>query len=159
MTRVALLCAAAALALGACASKSEAPTVEVASAAPSTLVASDDAKDDLTITAHYTDGDGDLGQGTAKIYDCRAEGLVTELLIPKIANDDAVAKHVAIDGDLSLIVADVGGVAASDSVPSACAELGVGAPKDGAQAFCVVLVDAAGHESDGACTGPILVSP
>jgi hypothetical protein len=148
----------ASIALSACA-KGPAPTVEVVSAEPDKLVASDDTLDDLVITAHYTDGDGDLGLGVANVYDCRADGLVIEVPIPKIANDDAVAKHAAIEGDLLLTVADVGVVAAAESAPSACADLGVGAPKDGAQAFCVTLVDGAGHESGGACTGAILVSP
>lgn len=139
--------------------KSSVPTVEIESVSPSTLTASDDTKDDLTIVAHYTDGDGDLGEGKAMIYDCRADGIVTEVTIPRIANDEAVEKHASIGGDLALIVADVGAVDVADSVPSACADLGVGAAKDGAQAFCVVLIDAAGNESDGACTDPVLINP
>lgn len=137
----------------------ETPTVEIVSASPEQLTASDDAKDDLTIVVRYTDPDGDLGQGTARIHDCRAEGVVTELVIPRLANDEAVAQGASIAGDLTLTVADVGAVTPSAKVPSACADLGIGAARDGAQAFCVVLTDAAGNESEGACTEAIRVLP
>ena len=135
------------------------PVVEIVDASPEALSASDDGKDDLTIVARYEDPDGDLGQGIARIFDCRAEGLVTELSIPRIANDEAVAQGAPIEGEMALVVADVGAVAASESVPAACADLGISAPSGGAQAFCVVLVDAAGNESEGACTKPISIEP
>ncbi len=135
------------------------PTVEIVSATPDELVASDDAKDDLAIVVRYADPDGDLGQGTARIHDCRAEGVVTELSIPRLANDDAVAAGASIEGELTLTVADVGAVTPSAKVPDVCADLGVGAAEGGAQAFCVVLTDSAGNESEGACTKAITVSP
>lgn len=135
------------------------PAVEIVDASPGTLSASDDEKDDLTITVRYSDPDGDLGQGIARIIDCRAEGLVTELPIPRIANDEAVAQGVPIEGEMALVVADVGAVAPSESVPGACADLGVSKPSNGAQAFCVVLADTAGNESEGACTKPITIGP
>lgn len=137
----------------------ETPTVEIVSASPAQLLASDDAKDDLTILVKYADPDGDLGQGVASIHDCRAEGVVTRLPIPRIANDEAVLQGVAIEGELTLTVADVGSVTPSSSVPGVCADLGVSAPEDGAQAFCVVLTDAAGNESEGACTEAIAILP
>ena len=136
-----------------------APTVEILSASPDVLSASSDDRDDLTLRLRYTDADGDLGQGTARILDCRAEGLVTVLPIPRIAADDAVQRGVAIQGELTLVVADVGAFPPSESVPAACAELGVPAPRDGAQRFCVVLTDAAGHTGEGACTEPVRVEP
>jgi hypothetical protein len=135
------------------------PAVEILEATPDTLSSSDDEKDDLTITVRYSDPDGDLGQGVARIFDCRAEGIVTDLPIPRIANDDGVAQGAPIQGDMALVLADVGEVAASEAVPAACADLGVSKPSGGAQAFCVVLIDTAGNESDGACTGPITVGP
>ena len=144
-------------ALGACASP--VPTVEILEASPSMLAASDDGNDDLTIAVRYTDGDGDLGRGSAKVFDCRAEGLVTELAIPRIANDEAVEKGVPIEGQLELVVADIGAVEAAAEAPPTCADLGASAPQEGAQVFCVVLVDAADNESEGACTGPIHVEP
>lgn len=137
---------------------SSAPTVEIIQASPEVLSASDDARDDLTITVRYFDPDGDLGQGTARIVDCRAEGLVTLLPIPRIAGDEAVGR-VPIQGEISLVVSDIGVSPASGAVPPACAELGVEAATEGAGAFCVVLVDAAGHESDAACTKTIAVEP
>ena len=54
-----------------------------------------------------------------------------------------------------VVVTDVGDVVAAARPPSACSALGVGAPESGAQAVCVVLVDAAGHESPGDCSAPI----
>ena len=142
-----------------CAGGGSVPVVEIVEATPEALSASDDGEDDLTIVVRYSDPDGDLGQGTARIFDCRAEDLVTELAIPRIANDEAVAARAPIQGEMALVVADVGAVAASESVPAECADLGVSGPSGGAQVFCVVLVDVAGHESDGACTKPIAVEP
>lgn len=136
-----------------------APTVEILGASPEALSASNDAGDDLTITVHYADADGDLGQGTARIIDCRAEGLVTVLPIPRIAADAAVETGVFIEGEMSLVVSDIDAAPPSGDVPPGCAELGVTAPPGGARVFCVVLADAAGHESEGACTGPIAVEP
>lgn len=144
------------LALAGCAGGSV-PVVEIVDASPEALSASDDAKDDLTIAVRYSDPDGDLGQGVARVLDCRAEGLVTDLPIPRIANDDAVAQGAPIEGEMDLVLADVGAVPASGTVPAGCADLGVTAPSDGAQVFCVVLIDAAGNESEGACTKPIRV--
>lgn len=151
----AALCAAASL-LG-CADP--APTVEILAVSPDVLSASEDDRDDLTLTLRYTDADGDLGQGQARILDCRAEGLETVLPIPRIAPDEAVARGVAIEGELTLVVADVGAFPPSEDAPAACAALGVSAPVDGAQRFCVVLTDAAGNTGEGACTGPVRVEP
>lgn len=136
-----------------------APTVEILGATPETLSASDDARDDLTISLRYSDPDGDLGQGSARVVDCRAEGLVTRLAIPRIANDEAVAQGVPIAGEMDLVVADIEAVTSSDSAPAECAGLGVAAAARQGQVFCVILADAAGNESEGACTGPVLVEP
>lgn len=137
----------------------EAPVVEILDASPPELSAADDTKDDLTIRLRYSDPDGDLGGGVAAIHDCRAEGLVAELPIPEIANAEAVEAGVAIEGELTLVVADVGALTPTDTAPAACADLGVGAPDGGKQAFCVFLTDAAGNESAGACTRPVLITP
>lgn len=136
-----------------------APTVEILAASPDVLSASADDKDDLTLTLRYADPDGDLGEGTARITDCRAEGLVTVLPLPRIAAEDAVERGVAIEGELTLVVADIGAFPASEEVPAACAELGVPPPEGGAQRFCVALTDAAGNAGEGACTGAVRVDP
>jgi hypothetical protein len=107
----------------------------------------------------YTDPDGDLGGGVAVLHECRAEGLVFELALPSIASQEAVDEGVSIEGELALVVADVGAAEARPEPPAACRELGVGAPRGGAQALCVVLVDAAGYASEGDCTGAIRVLP
>lgn len=136
-----------------------APTVEILETSPDALSASDDSGDDLTITVRYFDPDGDLGQGTARIVDCRAEGLVTFVPIPRIAGDEAVLRGVPITGEMSLVVSDIGAVEPSGTVPAACAELGVEAMPGGAPVFCLALADAEGHESDGACTLPVPLEP
>jgi len=136
-----------------------APTVEILEVTPEALVASDDAKDDLSVVVRYSDPDGDLGEGVAAIHDCRVDRLVTELAIPRIANADGVDHGVPIEGELTLVLADVGAVTAAAEPPAKCAELGATAPVGGAQVFCIVLIDAAGNESEGACTAAILVSP
>ena len=142
-----------ALLLGAaCSDPAAAPTVEILEAAPELLVPDDDAADDLTLVVRYHDGDGDLGEGVAEVIDCRAEGLVTRLALPPIASDEAVANGVPIEGELELLVADVGRVTPAAAAPAACAALGVAAPVAGAVRFCVVLIDAAGHRGQGACT-------
>jgi len=144
-------------ALVACADPDPVPAVTITAAAPDTLVPADDYRNDLTISVDYADGDGDLGRGRALVHDCRADGLITELALPAIASDEAVAAGVAISGALDLRVNDVGAVAPAAAAPAACAELGVGAPAAGTAIFCVVLIDAAGHAGAGDCTAPLTV--
>lgn len=146
------------LALGALAGcGDEAPTVEVLSASPAELDPAIDAADDLTLRVKYADPDGDLGGGAAEVVDCRGEGLVTRLVLPAIASAEAVDEGASIEGEMTLVVTDVGVAPAAEAPPAACAELGVGAPSGGAQAFCVVLIDAAGNAGAGDCTEPIRV--
>jgi hypothetical protein len=136
-----------------------APTVEILGASPEALAASDDARDDLTITVRYSDADGDLGQGTARVTDCGAGGLTTLIPIPRIAAEEAVVGGLAIVGEMALVVADIGMAPPANTVPPACAELGVESADGGGRIFCVSLTDTAGHESEGACTRPITVGP
>ena len=138
----------------ACASPSAAPSATVTATTPDRLTPDDDALDDLTITVAYTDGDGDLGGGTAEIHDCRAEALVTTLVIPSIAPPDVVSAHDEIRGSLELHVDDVGAIAPA-AVPEVCAALGVTAGGASEARFCVILVDAAGHRGDGDCTAAV----
>ena len=154
MKTILLTALAALLGAAACAG-SEAPNATVVSATPEQLVPADDALDDLVITVDYGDGDGDLGGGTAEVYDCRADGLVTELPIPEIAPDAIVGKPIR--GRLVLHVNDVGAAAAA-APPAICRDLGVDAVGAGTAVFCVVLVDTAGHAGDGDCTGEIAVA-
>lgn len=128
------------------------PDVTVEAATPESLAPDDDARDDLTITVRYDDGDGDLGGGTAEIHDCRAEGVVTELAIPALAPDGVVGEHIT--GTLDLHVNDVGAVTA-EAVPEACADLGIADLGGAETVFCVVLVDTAGHRGAGDCTAAI----
>ena len=138
--------------LAACGGPGTTPDVTVQSATPDTLTPDDDTLDDLTITVKYDDGDGDLGGGTAEVHDCRADDLVTSLAIPAIAPDGVVGHHIT--GTLDLHVNDVGALPA-DTLPQTCADLGVTALADGQTVFCVILIDAAGHQGIGDCTAPI----
>lgn len=148
------LCAA----LGACSDPAPEPSASVVSAAPDTLYLGDDTRNDLSIVVEYSDGDGDLGRGLARVHDCRAADVVTEIMLPSIATDDAVEEGVAITGELELRVNDVGDVTLATSAPTVCADLGTPAPVAGEAVFCVILVDAAGHEGPGDCTSALALS-
>jgi hypothetical protein len=134
----------------ACSGPSDTPSVSVKAVTPDQLVASDDALDDATITVDYEDGDGDIGQGTAEVHDCRADGVVITLPIPQIA-----AKTGAhISGTLDLHVNDVG-IIAQGTQPQVCADAGVASLDTNQTVFCVVLVDLKGHKGDADCTDAI----
>jgi hypothetical protein len=156
--RVALIFILFAAAAAACSDPPAEPTATVLSAAPEALVLGDDTRNDLTIVIAYEDGDGDLGHGTARIHDCRADGVVSELALPSIASEDGVDEGVAITGELELRLNDVGDVTAAAAAPAACAELGAPAPAADQVVFCVVLVDAAGTSGEGDCTAAVALS-
>ena len=82
------------LLLAACSDVSDTPSVTVKAATPDELVTSDDALDDVTITVDFDDGDGDLGLGFAEVYDCRADGIITELVLPAIAPESHAGDHI-----------------------------------------------------------------
>ena len=64
-----------------------------------------------------------------------------------------------IEGRLELIVNDIGWIEPEASPAPACADLGVAEAIDPDQAvFCVVLVDAAGHDGDGDCSPPVAIA-
>jgi hypothetical protein len=152
------LCATLALVLSAaCGDVDPAPNAAVVDTAPLELDPSDDALDDLTITVEYTDGDGDLGEGTVDVHDCRAAGLVVSAPLPPIANMDAVEDGVMIEGVLEVVVSDVGDVELDTVAPAACDELGIGAPVAGEAVFCVVLTDVAGNSGTGDCTPAVAI--
>ena len=129
-----------------------APSVEVRLVTPEQITPLDDALDDLTITVHYDDGDGDLGGGIAEVRDCRADDLIIDLAIPQIAPQ--AGDHIT--GTLELHVNDIGDLPPS-ALPRPCADLGVAPLASATTVFCVTLVDAAGHRGRGDCTTPIAV--
>jgi hypothetical protein len=147
-----------AVALVACSDPAPEPSASVVSAAPDTIYLGDDTRNDLSIVVAYEDGDGDLGRGVARVHDCRAADVVTEIMLPSIATDEAVEEGVAITGELELRVNDVGDVTLATSAPTACADLGAPAPVAGSAVFCVVLVDAAGNEGPGDCTAALALA-
>lgn len=140
--------------LAACGTDDPAPTAEVLAVTPTELAPADDAADDLRIRVRYEDADGDLGTGIARIHDCRAEELVTELAIPAIAAMEHVDEGRTIAGTLELDITDVG-AAAPATLTAACAELDVGRLDADETVFCVVLVDAEGNAGSGDCTPSI----
>jgi hypothetical protein len=142
-----------------CGGDDVAPSAVILEVAPESLDPSLDDADDLTIRLEYTDGDADLGGGTAAVHDCRADQLVVELLIPPVASDEAVDEGVPIEGELELIVNDVGWVDPADRPPAACADLGAPDPSADEAVFCVVLTDAAGHGGDGDCSPAVAITP
>jgi len=142
----------------ACTDEDPAPSATVTSATPDTLTTEDDRLDDLTIAIDYADGDGDLGGGTAEVHDCRANGIVTALLIPDIAAASVVKAKTPITGSLDLHVNDVGALVTAE-LATECANLGAPAPTPTETAFCVILVDVAGHRGDGDCTTVITLAP
>jgi hypothetical protein len=133
-----------------------APVVEILEVTPDAVVAALDAQNDVTLRLHYSDEDGDLGDGIAEIHDCRVEGLVTRIELPPIANENATSEGVAIEGELSLLVEDI-----SELEPGApgCAAFGQPAPAEGELTLCAVLIDAAGHASAADCTDGIHLTP
>jgi hypothetical protein len=154
----ATLCALCALALAAACAGDDgpAPVATVIEASPTMLDSASDDLDDLTIVVEYRDGDGDLGGGSLEIADCRAEGIVSVTPLPPIASMIAVEQGVPIEGELEVLVNDIGLVEPDASVPAACAELGVNlTPAADQVVFCVVLVDAAGNRGRGDCTDPV----
>lgn len=145
------------LATAACGGSDDAPSATVTGAAPLQLAAGDDASDDVTITVEYSDGDGDLGTGVARVHDCRSEDLVTEIAVPALAPPSVVEDGKSISGTLELHVNDIGALAAG-TVPAECRDLGVTTAVANEAVFCVILVDAAGHAGDGDCTQAIALT-
>ncbi|MSP16254.1 MAG: hypothetical protein EXR73_06500 [Myxococcales bacterium] len=132
--------------------------VTVLEASPGLLDPARDDADDLAIRVAYKDGNGDLGGGIGEIHDCRADGVVTRLVLPPIASEEAVADGVAIEGKLLLHVADVGVLEPDLASPAACVELGVvDAPLTDRARFCVVLEDLGGERA-GDCTDEIMIA-
>jgi hypothetical protein len=146
--RIILLAALAACGGGA----SDAPTATVKSATPEELVTSDDALDDVTITVDFEDGDGDLGTGRAEVHDCRADGIITELVLPAIAPASRIGDHIS--GTLELHVNDVGAIALGTQ-PAVCAEQGIEPLTADQTVFCVMLFDAKGNSGGADCTNAI----
>jgi hypothetical protein len=145
------------LAVAACGTDDPAPSVEVRQATPTELTPADDAADDLRIDIRYADADGDLGEGVARVHDCRARALVTELPIPAIAPEQVIDDGRMIQGALALSINDVG-AGAAETLPDVCDDLGVPALGAGETVFCVVLVDAKAHEGPGDCTQTITLT-
>lgn len=135
-----------------------APVATVVEFTPESLDPDDDLADDLTILVEYRDADGDLGDGTAEVHDCRADDLIAVFDLPPIASQEAIDEGVPIEGQLSIVVADVGDVEASSRPPVVCEDLGIDSVADGEAVFCVVLIDAAGNEGPGDCTGAVTIA-
>lgn len=130
--------------------ESAAPSIEITQVVSTELRVDDDRLDDLVLHVRYEDPDGDLGGGQIVVHDCRDAAFVSRFSVDPIATDGAVEAGVAIRGEIVVTVADVEAIAPAAERPAVCTA--AGAPRD---AFCVVIEDAAGHASNGACTGAI----
>jgi hypothetical protein len=148
----------AVLALAACGDPDTSPSATIIEVTPESLDPALDDADDLTIRLEYADGDADLGGGSAAVHDCRADGVVVELLIPPLASDKAVKEGVPVEGVLDLIVNDVGWIEPDADLPPACDDHGAPELADGEAVFCVVLTDSAGHSGDGDCSPAIAIA-
>jgi hypothetical protein len=149
----AILALVAAATLAAC-TDDPAPAATIASVTPDQLVASDDTRNDVTLALRYDDHDGDLGGGVAEVHDCRSDAIAIALPIPAIAAEP----HQHITGRLELHVNDIAAIAPG-AAPAVCHDHGAAPPAGDQVAFCVVLVDAAGHRGAAACTAPIPIAP
>jgi hypothetical protein len=146
--RALLLCVFAAAGCG-----DPVPEVEILEVTPTVVDPAADAGNDVRLRLRYADGDGDLGSGVAEVTDCRRAGLVTEVALPAIASDEAVAEGVSIDGELVVAVADV--LAVESATGDGCTAFGAAAPGAGQASFCVVLVDTSDNRSEADCSDPI----
>jgi hypothetical protein len=125
-------------------------------ATPQALDPSRDEANDLTLRVRYQHPAALLGDGSALVHDCRADGLTTKLSIPPIASQEAKDRAVPIAGELTLLVPDVGRVSALGTAP-ACAALAPEPSTIDRAVFCIVLVDSAGAEAPAGCTWPIAI--
>ena len=153
MKRCFMLAAMLAIFAG-CADDGVVPTVEVLEITPDAIDTTVDAQNDVTIRLRYSDPDGDLGEGRAIITDCRGSDIQIEMDLPPIANGEAVDKKRAINGEVSLLLADV--IAVERGASSACEGMpNATLPLEGEVSYCVQLEDSAGNVSDADCSGAV----
>ena len=133
-----------------CGCTSDAPAIEITQVVSQELHVDDDRLDDLVLHVRYEDADGDLGGGQVVVHDCRDAAFVSRFPIDPIATPDAVEAGIAIEGEIVITIADVEMIAPAVKRPELCVTAGAAVG-----AFCVVIEDAAGNPSNGACTGAI----
>jgi hypothetical protein len=116
------------------------PSIEVVSISPSSPK---QYTDPVTITIHYKDGDGDLGENNDSIKNCFVTdnriGITYQYRIKQLAPTGAT---IAIEGNLNI---ELGGQVLIDSVSQQSVT------------YTLYVVDRAGHQSNSVTTGEIVI--
>lgn len=99
--------------------------------------------DPVTITIHYEDGDGDLGENNDQIKNCFVTdnriGITYEYRIKQLAPSGA---SIPIDGNLNI---NIGGQVLTDSSTQQNVT------------YTLYIVDRAGHKSNSVTTGTVVI--
>jgi hypothetical protein len=116
------------------------PSISVLSVSPSSPK---QYTDPVTITLHYEDGDGDLGQNNDSIKNCFVTdnriGVTYQYRIKQLAPDKTA---IPISGSLNI---ELGGQALTDSLSQQSVT------------YTLYVVDRAGHHSNTVTTGEIVI--
>jgi len=116
------------------------PQIEMVSITPASPM---QYTEPVTITIHYKDGDGDLGENNDLVKNCFVTdnriGITYEYRIKQLAPTGA---SIPIDGNLNI---DIGGQVLTDSSSSQSAT------------YTLYIVDRAGHKSNSVTTSAIVI--
>jgi hypothetical protein len=116
------------------------PGIEMVSITPSSPM---QYTDPVTITIHYEDGDGDLGENNDQVKNCfvtdNRVGITYEYRIKQLAPSGAM---IPIEGNLNI---DIGGQVLTDSSSTQSAN------------YTLYIIDRAGHKSNSVTTGTIQI--
>ena len=116
------------------------PKIEVVSITPANA---QQYIDPVTITIHYEDGDGDLGENNDQIKNCFVTdnriGITYEYRIKQLAPTGA---SIPIDGNLNI---NIGGQVLTDSSTQQNVT------------YTLYIVDRAGHKSNSVTTGAVVI--
>ena len=116
------------------------PKIEVVSITPENV---QQYVDPVTITIHYEDGDGDLGENNDQIKNCFVTdnriGITYEYRIKQLAPSGA---FIPIDGNLTI---NIGGQVLTDSSTQQNVT------------YTIYIVDRAGHKSNSVTTGAVVI--
>ena len=116
------------------------PKIEVVSITPANV---QQYVDPVTLTIHYEDGDGDLGENNDQIKNCFVTdnriGITYEYRIKQLAPSGAI---IPIDGNLTI---NIGGQVLTDSSTQQNVT------------YTLYIVDRAGHKSNSVTTGAVVI--
>ncbi len=116
------------------------PSIEMVSITPANPM---QYTEPVTITIHYKDGDGDLGENNDQVKNCFVTdnriGITYEYRIKQLA---PTGSSIPIDGNLNI---DIGGQVLTDSSSSQSVT------------YTLYIVDRAGHKSNSVTTAAIVI--